>query len=41
VRGAISGDKWYQVRLVRFFWVWVAISAVVSTLITTTITTVH
>jgi heme/copper-type cytochrome/quinol oxidase subunit 3 len=40
-RGVISGDKWYQVRLVRFFWVWVAISAVVSTLITTTITTVH
>ena len=35
----INGDKWYQVRLVRFFWVWVAISAVVSTLITTTITT--
>jgi heme/copper-type cytochrome/quinol oxidase subunit 3 len=40
-RGVISGDKWYQVRLVRFFWVWVAISAVVSTLITTTVTTVH
>lgn len=40
-RGVINGDKWYQVRLVRFFWVWVAISAVVSTLITTTITTVH
>lgn len=39
-RGAITGDKWYQVRLVRFFWVWVAISAVVSTLITTTITKV-
>ena len=21
-RGVISGDKWHQVRLVRFFWVW-------------------
>lgn len=40
-RGVIDGDKWYQVRLVRFFWVWVAISAVVSTAITTTINTVH
>jgi heme/copper-type cytochrome/quinol oxidase subunit 3 len=40
-RGVISGDKWYQVRLVRYFWVWVAASAVVSTLITTTINTVH
>jgi heme/copper-type cytochrome/quinol oxidase subunit 3 len=40
-RGAINGDKWYQARLVRFFWVWVAISSVVSTLITTTLTTVH
>ncbi|MGA7833968.1 MAG: hypothetical protein WCA31_02050 [Acidimicrobiales bacterium] len=40
-RGVINGDRWYQVRLVRFFWVWVAISAVVSTLITTTITKVH
>jgi heme/copper-type cytochrome/quinol oxidase subunit 3 len=40
-RGVISGDKWYQVRLVRYFWVWVAISAVVSTLITTTITSTH
>ena len=36
-RGVINGDRWYQARLVRFFWVWVAISAVVSTLITTTI----
>jgi heme/copper-type cytochrome/quinol oxidase subunit 3 len=40
-RGAISGDRWYQVRLVRFFWVWVAISSVVATLITTTVTSVH
>jgi heme/copper-type cytochrome/quinol oxidase subunit 3 len=40
-RGVINGDKWYQARLVRLYWVWVAISAVVVTLITTTITTVH
>lgn len=40
-RGVVSGDRWYQVRLVRFFWVWVAVSSVVATLITTTITSVH
>jgi heme/copper-type cytochrome/quinol oxidase subunit 3 len=40
-RGVISGDKWYQVRLVRYFWVWVAVSVVVTTLIPTTINTVH
>jgi heme/copper-type cytochrome/quinol oxidase subunit 3 len=40
-RGVVSGDRWYQVRLVRYFWVWVAISSVVGTLITTTITSVH
>jgi heme/copper-type cytochrome/quinol oxidase subunit 3 len=40
-RGVISGDRWYQVRLVRYFWVWVAISSVVVTLITTTINKVH
>ncbi len=40
-RGVISGDRWYQVRLVRYFWVWVAISSVVATLITTTVTSVH
>jgi heme/copper-type cytochrome/quinol oxidase subunit 3 len=40
-RGVVSGDRWYQVRLVRYFWVWVAVSSVVATLITTTITYVH
>jgi len=40
-RGVISGDRWYQVRLVRYFWVWVAISSVVVTLITTTVNKVH
>jgi len=36
-RGVINGDKWYQARLVRMFWVWVAISAVIGSLVTTTI----
>ncbi|MCU1363756.1 MAG: hypothetical protein JWM55_1584 [Acidimicrobiaceae bacterium] len=40
-RGVVSGDRWYQVRLVRMFWVWVALSSVVATLITTTITSTH
>jgi heme/copper-type cytochrome/quinol oxidase subunit 3 len=40
-RGVVSGDRWYQVRLVRYFWVWVAVSSVVATLITTTITSTH
>jgi len=31
----------FQARLVRIFWVWVAVSSIVSTLITTTITSVH
>ena len=28
-RGVISHDRWFQVRLVRFFWVWVAVSSVI------------
>ena len=36
-RGAITGDKWYQARLVRIFWVWVAISTLVTTLLTVTV----
>jgi heme/copper-type cytochrome/quinol oxidase subunit 3 len=40
-RGVINGDKWYQARLVRFFWVWVAISAVIGSAVTTTINTIH
>jgi heme/copper-type cytochrome/quinol oxidase subunit 3 len=40
-RGAISGEKWYQVRLVRMFWVWVAVSSVITTLVVTTINTIH
>jgi len=33
-RGAITGEKWYQARLVRIFWVWVAVSAVLTSLLT-------
>jgi heme/copper-type cytochrome/quinol oxidase subunit 3 len=40
-RGVISGDKWYQVRLVRLFWVWVAISSVVVAALVTTVNTIH
>jgi heme/copper-type cytochrome/quinol oxidase subunit 3 len=40
-RGAITGEKWYQVRLVRLFWVWVAISSVITTAVVTTINTIH
>ena len=41
IRGAISVENWYQSRLVRMFWVWVAISAVAVTALTTTINTIH
>ncbi len=40
-RGAITGDKWFQARLVRLFWVWVGISAVIGSAVTTTINTIH
>jgi heme/copper-type cytochrome/quinol oxidase subunit 3 len=40
-RGRITGENWFQAHLVRLYFVWVAISAVVVTLITTTINTVH
>jgi heme/copper-type cytochrome/quinol oxidase subunit 3 len=40
-RGAITGEKWYQARLVRLFWVWVAVSAVAVSAVTTTINTIH
>lgn len=40
-RGALTGEKWYHAHLVRLYFVWVAISAVVVTLITTTVNTVH
>lgn len=40
-RGVLTGEKWYQARLVRLFWVWVATSFVIISFVTTTITTVH
>ena len=40
-RGAINGTKWFQARLVRLFWVWVAVSAVIISAVTTTINTIH
>ncbi len=36
-RGAVTAEKWTQVRLVRFFWVWVAISTVVTAIITSAV----
>ena len=41
IRGAINVENWYQSRLVRMFWVWVAISAVAVSALTTTINTIH
>lgn len=40
-RGRITGENWFQAHLVRLYFVWVGISAVVVTLITTTINTLH
>jgi heme/copper-type cytochrome/quinol oxidase subunit 3 len=40
-RGVINGEKWYQARLVRLFWVWVAVSAVLASALTTTVNTLH
>jgi len=35
--GVIGHDRWFQVRLVRYFWVWVALSTVVLTFVVTTL----
>ncbi len=40
-KGLINGDRWYQARLVRFFWVWIASSSVIVTLVVTSINTIH
>jgi heme/copper-type cytochrome/quinol oxidase subunit 3 len=40
-KGVINGEHWFQARLVRFFWVWVAASSVVVAAVTTTINTIH
>jgi heme/copper-type cytochrome/quinol oxidase subunit 3 len=38
-RGVISSQSWFQARLVRFFFVWMAVSTVIITLVVTTFTT--
>jgi heme/copper-type cytochrome/quinol oxidase subunit 3 len=40
-RGAINGHKWHQARLVRLFWVWVGISSVVVSAVTTFVNVIH
>ena len=40
-RGLITSENWYQARLIRMFWVWIAISSVIVAAVTTTINTVH
>jgi heme/copper-type cytochrome/quinol oxidase subunit 3 len=40
-RGLITGERWYQARLIRMFWVWIAVSSVIVAAVTTTINTIH
>jgi heme/copper-type cytochrome/quinol oxidase subunit 3 len=40
-RGLVTGERWYQARLIRMFWVGIAISSVVVADVTTTINTIH
>src|ERR1700722_9283659 len=40
-KGLIDGERWFQARLVRFFWVWIAVSSVIVAAVTTTINTIH
>jgi heme/copper-type cytochrome/quinol oxidase subunit 3 len=40
-RGLITGENWFQARLIRLFWVWIAISSVIVAAVTTTINTIH
>jgi heme/copper-type cytochrome/quinol oxidase subunit 3 len=40
-KGLINGERWFQARLVRFFWVWIAVSSVIVAAVTTTINTIH
>jgi len=37
----LSYEKWYQARLVRFFWVWIAVSTIVTAIVVTLLNTVH
>jgi heme/copper-type cytochrome/quinol oxidase subunit 3 len=36
-RGVLTAEKWYHAGLVRLFWVWVAVSGVVVSALTTTV----
>jgi heme/copper-type cytochrome/quinol oxidase subunit 3 len=40
-KGLINGERWFQARLVRLFWVWIAASSVIVAAVTTTINTIH
>jgi heme/copper-type cytochrome/quinol oxidase subunit 3 len=40
-RGVISGENWFQARLVRIFWVWVGISGIIGAAVVTTVNTIH
>jgi heme/copper-type cytochrome/quinol oxidase subunit 3 len=40
-KGLINGERWFQARLVRLFWVWIAVSSVIVAAVTTTINTIH
>jgi heme/copper-type cytochrome/quinol oxidase subunit 3 len=40
-KGLINGERWFQARLVRFFWVWISVSSVIVAAVTTTINTIH
>jgi heme/copper-type cytochrome/quinol oxidase subunit 3 len=40
-KGLITGERWYQARLVRFFWVWIAVSSVVVSAVVSSINTIH
>jgi len=36
-RGVLTGEKWFHAGLVRLFWVWVAVSVIIVSAVTTTV----
>jgi len=40
-RGVLNGENWFHARVVRLFWVWVAVSAVLISALTSTINVIH
>ena len=36
-RGVLTGEKWFHAGLVRLFWVWVAVSGIIVSAVTTTV----